>query len=128
MGSKIIRSMIYRGSSNTPLRTKDAGHRARSEKSHHLLPPAALARIDQRFPRPRDRTGANSRNTRQGIALTYDNVTLATHDSEILPWDAIPDTYPADRPHLQIPIISADMGTVKESRNEFEGIGFTSSP
>jgi IMP dehydrogenase len=52
----------------------------------------------------------------QGVALTYDDVTLATQYSEILPRDATLETTLADRLHLQIPIISADMDTVTESR------------
>ena len=52
----------------------------------------------------------------QGVALTYDDVTLATQYSEILPRDASLETTLADRLHLQIPIISADMDTVTESR------------
>jgi IMP dehydrogenase len=52
----------------------------------------------------------------QGVALTYDDVTLATQYSEILPRDANLETALAERLHLQIPIISADMDTVTESR------------
>jgi IMP dehydrogenase len=52
----------------------------------------------------------------QGVALTYDDVTLATQYSEILPRDANLETTLADHLHLQIPIISADMDTVTESR------------
>ena len=52
----------------------------------------------------------------QGVALTYDDVTLATQYSEILPRDANLETTLAERLHLQIPIISADMDTVTESR------------
>jgi IMP dehydrogenase len=52
----------------------------------------------------------------QGVALTYDDVTLATQYSEILPRDSNLETALADRLHLQIPIISADMDTVTESR------------
>jgi IMP dehydrogenase len=52
----------------------------------------------------------------QGVALTYDDVTLATQYSEILPRDAGLETTLAERLHLQIPIISADMDTVTESR------------
>jgi IMP dehydrogenase len=54
--------------------------------------------------------------SQQGVALTYDDVTLATQYSEILPRDANLETVLADRLHLQIPIISADMDTVTESR------------
>ena len=52
----------------------------------------------------------------QGVALTYDDVTLATQYSEILPRDANLETTLSERLHLQIPIISADMDTVTESR------------
>ncbi|HEX4085961.1 MAG TPA: IMP dehydrogenase [Chthoniobacteraceae bacterium] len=54
--------------------------------------------------------------TQQGVALTYDDVTLATLYSEILPRDANLETTLAAQLHLQIPIISADMDTVTESR------------
>ncbi len=48
-------------------------------------------------------------------ALTYDDVSLATHYSEILPKDATLTTSIADSLPLQIPIISSDMDTVTES-------------
>ena len=51
-----------------------------------------------------------------GTALTYDDVTLATLYSEILPRDANVEVALADGLNLQIPIISADMDTVTESR------------
>ncbi|MHA3774226.1 IMP dehydrogenase [Verrucomicrobiota bacterium sgz303538] len=50
-----------------------------------------------------------------GIALTYDDVTLATLYSEILPRDANLETTLAEGLHLRIPIVSADMDTVTES-------------
>ena len=50
------------------------------------------------------------------VALTYDDVTLATLYSEILPRDANLDTALADQLRLRIPIISSDMDTVTESR------------
>jgi IMP dehydrogenase len=49
-------------------------------------------------------------------ALTYDDVTLATLYSEILPKDADTSTQLAESLKLQIPIISSDMDTVTESR------------
>src|SRR5438067_890974 len=52
----------------------------------------------------------------EGIALTYDDVTLATLYSEILPRETNLETALAEQLHLQIPIISADMDTVTESR------------
>jgi IMP dehydrogenase len=49
-------------------------------------------------------------------ALTYDDVSLATLYSEILPKDADLSTSLSDELKLQIPIISSDMDTVTESR------------
>ena len=52
----------------------------------------------------------------QGLALTFDDVTLATLYSEILPRDTQLDTQLADGLRLNIPVISSDMDTVTESR------------
>jgi IMP dehydrogenase len=49
-------------------------------------------------------------------ALTYDDVSLATLYSEILPRDADLTTQLSETLRLQIPIISSDMDTVTESR------------
>src|SRR5664280_219606 len=49
-------------------------------------------------------------------ALTYDDVSLATLYSEILPKDADLTTNLSETLRLQIPIISSDMDTVTESR------------
>lgn len=49
-------------------------------------------------------------------ALTYDDVSLATLFSDILPKDADTSTSLAEGLRLQIPIISSDMDTVTESR------------
>jgi IMP dehydrogenase len=49
-------------------------------------------------------------------ALTFDDVSLATLYSEILPKDADTSTSLSDALALQIPIISSDMDTVTESR------------
>lgn len=49
-------------------------------------------------------------------ALTYDDVSLATLFSDILPKDADTATSLAEGLRLQIPIISSDMDTVTESR------------
>ena len=51
-----------------------------------------------------------------GAALTYDDVTLATLYSDVLPRDTNLETALAESLHLSIPIISADMDTVTESR------------
>jgi IMP dehydrogenase len=50
------------------------------------------------------------------IGLTFDDVTLATLYSEILPRDTQLDTPLAENLRLHIPVISADMDTVTESR------------
>src|SRR5664279_4689461 len=50
------------------------------------------------------------------VGLTYDDITLATLYSEILPRNTHLDTTLAEGLHLNIPAISADMDTVTESR------------
>ncbi|MCU0783983.1 MAG: IMP dehydrogenase [Verrucomicrobia bacterium] len=50
------------------------------------------------------------------LGLTFDDVTLATLYSEILPRDTQLETQLADGLRLNIPVISADMDTVTESR------------
>jgi IMP dehydrogenase len=50
------------------------------------------------------------------IGLTFDDVTLATLYSEVLPRETQLDTELAENLHLNIPIISSDMDTVTESR------------
>ncbi len=52
----------------------------------------------------------------RSLALTYDDITLATLYSEILPRDTQLDTQLAEGLNLNIPIISADMDTVTEAR------------
>ena len=49
-------------------------------------------------------------------ALTFDDVSLATLYSEILPREADPSTSLSESLRLPIPIVSADMDTVTESR------------
>ena len=50
------------------------------------------------------------------IGLTFDDLTLATLYSEILPRDTQLDTSLAENLRLNIPVISSDMDTVTESR------------
>jgi IMP dehydrogenase len=50
------------------------------------------------------------------LALTFDDVTLATLYSEILPKEADTSTTISDSLSLQMPIISSDMDTVTETR------------
>jgi IMP dehydrogenase len=52
----------------------------------------------------------------EGLALTYDDVSLATLYSEILPKDANYETRLAEGLNLNLPVVSADMDTVTESR------------
>jgi IMP dehydrogenase len=49
------------------------------------------------------------------LGLTYDDVSLATNYSEILPREVRVETQLSERLRLHIPIISADMDTVTES-------------
>src|SRR5687767_14988607 len=49
-------------------------------------------------------------------ALTFDDISLATLYSEILPKDADTSTALSEALRLQIPVISSDMDTVTESR------------
>ncbi len=50
------------------------------------------------------------------IGLTFDDITLATLYSEILPRDTQLDTTLAENLRLNLPVISSDMDTVTESR------------
>jgi IMP dehydrogenase len=54
--------------------------------------------------------------SQRDAALTYDDVSLATNYSEILPKDADLSTSLSDSLRLQVPIVSSDMDTVTESR------------
>ncbi len=54
-------------------------------------------------------------NVHSGIGLTYDDITLATRFSEVLPRETTLETTLSDRLALRIPIVSADMDTVTES-------------
>lgn len=71
-----------------------------------------LSDLDNEFYKPADAFFAANKH----IALTYDDVTLATLYSEVLPRDTELDTELAEGLHLCIPIVSADMDTVTEAR------------
>ncbi|HSH15775.1 MAG TPA: IMP dehydrogenase, partial [Verrucomicrobiae bacterium] len=73
---------------------------------------ASSASLDDQFYQPADTFFPGSHR----VGLTYDDVTLATLYSEILPRDTQLDTRLAEGLHLHIPIISSDMDTVTESR------------
>src|SRR5580765_4027952 len=68
--------------------------------------------LDAQFYKPADAFFAAQTDT----ALTYDDLTLATLYSEVLPRETQLDTTLAEGLDLNIPIISADMDTVTESR------------
>ena len=70
------------------------------------------ADLDELFYQPADSFFQNHRSQ----ALTYDDVTLATLYTDILPRETQLDTSLADGLELHIPVISADMDTVTESR------------
>ena len=61
-----------------------------------------------------------------GTALTYDDVTLATLYSEILPRDTQLDTQLADSLLLNIPVISSDMDTVDRKSTRLNSVTATS--
>ena len=72
----------------------------------------AIPIFDDPFYQPADKFfPANNK-----IGLTFDDITLATLYSEILPRDTQLDTTLAEDLHLNIPVISSDMDTVTESR------------
>ena len=73
---------------------------------------SAAAKADADFYLPADAFFRASLPT----ALTFDDVSLATLYSEILPKDANTATALSDSLRLQIPVISSDMDTVTESR------------
>ena len=83
--------------------TRALSRMAAKPKSHPL---------DSQFYQPADTFFPNH----AGTALTYDDVTLATQYSEVLPRDTQLTTALADGLLLNIPVISADMDTVTESR------------
>jgi IMP dehydrogenase len=68
--------------------------------------------LDSKFYKPADAFFPAYNN----IGLTFDDVTLATLYSEVLPRETQLGTYLAEALHLNIPIISSDMDTVTESR------------
>src|SRR5882757_10292751 len=77
-----------------------------------MTKPVATSASDSDFYLPADRFFAANLPS----ALTYDDVSLATLHSEILPKDTDLATSLAEGLRLQIPIISSDMDTVTESR------------
>ncbi len=81
-------------------------------KTHPAPPSPAAAHADSEFYLPADAFFRANLPT----ALTFDDVSLATLYSEILPKDADTSTALSDALRLQIPVISSDMDTVTESR------------
>jgi IMP dehydrogenase len=76
-----------------------------------VAPPAA-SDLDAQFYLPADEFFRANLPT----ALTFDDVTLATLYSDILPRDADTATTVSESLRLQIPVLSSDMDTVTESR------------
>ena len=74
--------------------------------------PSTLSSIDDELYKPAERFFREQSST----GLTFDDVSLATLYSDILPRDAVLETTLAEGLQLQTPIISADMDTVTESR------------
>ena len=72
----------------------------------------AVSAVDAGFYQPADTFFPAHRD----VALTYDDVSLATLYSEVLPRDTQLGTQLSEGLSLNIPIISADMDTVTESR------------
>jgi IMP dehydrogenase len=86
---------------------KGAGARAFSD-----MAATRNSHLDDTFYQPADSFfAANAK-----IGLTFDDITLATLFSEILPRDTQLDSRLADLLQLNIPIVTADMDTVTESR------------
>ena len=77
-----------------------------------MATPVDPAEIDSAFYQPADEFFPSQR----GVALTYDDVTLATLYSDVLPRETQLDTTLAEGLELHVPIVSADMDTVTESR------------
>ncbi len=73
---------------------------------------AQTKNLDSQFYHPADAFFA----AHPHLGLTFDDLTLATLYSEILPRDTQLETELADGLRLNIPVISADMDTVTESR------------
>jgi len=70
-----------------------------------------MATLDAQFYKPADEFfPANT-----SVALTYDDVTLATLHSDVLPRETNLDTQLHERLSLHLPIVSADMDTVTEA-------------
>ena len=68
--------------------------------------------LDCTFYRPADEFFQSN----SGVSLTYDDVSLATLYSEIVPREANLETLIAPGLPLHLPVVSSDMDTVTESR------------
>ena len=71
-----------------------------------------MATLDDQFYQPADQFFP----AHNGVALTYDDVTLATLFSEVIPRDANLDTQLHERLQLRLPIISADCRSTRYRR------------
>src|SRR5690242_17437186 len=86
------------------------------DRTEKVLRPQASPKesdgLDSKFYKPADAFFTAYNN----IGLTFDDVTLATLYSEVLPRETQLDTTLAEGLQLNIPIISSDMDTVTEAR------------
>lgn len=71
-----------------------------------------ISNLDETFYQPADKFFPANHKT----GLTFDDITLATLYSDILPRDTQLDTVLTEQLRLNIPVISSDMDTVTESR------------
>lgn len=77
-----------------------------------MAPTRKSDHLDSPFYQPADKFFPEN----HSVGLTFDDITLATLYSEILPRDTHLETHLAENLRLNIPIISSDMDTVTESR------------
>jgi IMP dehydrogenase len=86
--------------------------KAAARKAFSFMAATRNSNLDETFYRGADSFFASN----SDIGLTYDDVTLATLYSEVLPAQTKLDSWLADGLQLNIPVISSDMDTVTESR------------
>ena len=86
--------------------------KAAGQKAFSDMAATRNSSLDETFYQPADKFFPANHKT----GLTFDDITLATLYSEILPRDTQLDTTLTDSLQLNIPVISSDMDTVTESR------------
>ena len=105
--------LVKKTFSNGPGKSKnEIGKSKRALASFAMAATKEPDNLDSKFYKPADLFFPAYNN----IGLTFDDLTLATQYSEILPRNTQLDAVLAEGLHLTIPIISSDMDTVTESR------------